>query len=380
LGSNDPNEDDHATAILPHAKGTWSLFAVLDGHSGWETSAWLREKMIPAVADSLTDLYTKHHTLNGSILSTAWTLFGGSGKGKNDGDAFTPPGKSIEGIIKDTFTRLDHEIVHQVVDRVFSTASKNAGINLLAPSYSGSCALLGFYDSHTRLLRIAVTGDSRAILGRRTIDENGNIKYAVHVLSVDQDGNNPLEIERLNKSAEHPDEEVIKNGRVLGMGPSRAFGDARWKWPLATQERLHKEYLGRSIRPDVKTPPYLTAEPVVTTTKVEKGDFLIMATDGLWECLQNEEAVGLVGAWLDRDSNQRQLEASEGVLERTALPVALPERDTTVRYRQWASKKAFVNIDRNVATHLARNALGGADTDLVSALLSMRAPRARTYR
>jgi len=271
----------------------------------------------------------------------------------------------LSTIVSETFKRLDDVIVHQAVDRVVSSTSKNAGINLLAPAYAGSCALLAFYDSRTRLLRVAVTGDSRAVLGRRKVDENGKVNYEVHVLSVDQDGANELEIKRLNNSPEHPDEEVIKDGRVLGMGPSRAFGDARWKWPIAIQKRLHGEYLGRTIRDDVKTPPYLTAEPVITTTKVEKGDFLIMATDGLWECLQNEEAPE---------------KTKEDILERAALPVTLPEHDMTVRYAQWAAKKTFINTDGNVATHLARNALGGADTDLAKALLSMRAPRARTYR
>ena len=39
--------------------------------------------------------------------------------------------------------------------------------------------------------------------------------------------------------SEHPPEEaddVIRRGRVLGgLEPTRAFGDARYKWPLQTQ-------------------------------------------------------------------------------------------------------------------------------------------------
>jgi len=40
--------------------------------------------------------------------------------------------------------------------------------------------------------------------------------------------------------SEHPADEkqdVIRNGRVLGgLEPSRAFGDARYKWPREVQE------------------------------------------------------------------------------------------------------------------------------------------------
>jgi len=47
----------------------WSFFAVFDGHNGWETSAFLRENMIPAVAAS------PH-----ANLVTPWTMFDGSAK------------------------------------------------------------------------------------------------------------------------------------------------------------------------------------------------------------------------------------------------------------------------------------------------------------
>lgn len=375
--SNDPNEDDHSTAIVPHPKGSWAFFAVLDGHSGWETSAWLRENLIPAVTGSLADLYHNYHALGDSFLSKVWALIGHSPEG---GDTYTPPDTSINSTISATFKRLDHDIVHDAVERVFASPSKDMATNILAPAYAGSCALLALFDSHTRTLRVAVTGDSRAVLGRRKVDPStGDVRYEVHVLSVDQDGNSPLEIARLNDSPEHPGETVIKNGRVLGMGPSRAFGDARCKWDVETQARLKKEYLGRSTPGNIKTPPYLTAEPEITTTKTEHGDFLIMATDGLWECLQSEEAVGLVGAWVESRRGSGGENTDEAV-SRAALPVQLPEKDETVRYRQWGAQKAFVNVDANAATHLARNALGGANSDLAAALLGMRSPRGRTYR
>jgi pyruvate dehydrogenase phosphatase len=52
----------------------------------------------------------------------------------------------------------------------------------------------------------------------------------------------------------------------------------------------------------------------------------------------------------------------------------------SARYGQWGAEKRFVIRDANAATHLARNALGGADTDLLNALLLTSAPRARTFR
>jgi pyruvate dehydrogenase phosphatase len=94
--------------------------------------------------------------------------------------------------------------------------------------------------------------------------------------------------------------------------------------------------------------------------------------------LTNEEVVGLLGMWLNRQDKGKE----EGVT-RDQLPVQMGE-DHTVMYRYWgAEKKAekkFVNIDDNAATHLARNALGGADKDLLGGLLTLEAPMSRNYR
>src|SRR5262245_29943733 len=199
--------------------------------------------------------------------------------------------------IKAGFVRLDNEIVHESVKKVKKAQSKVAAAELLAPALSGSCALLSFYDSRSKLLRVACTGDSRAVLGRR----GSNGKWTATPLSEDQTGGTISEAERLRK--EHPGEPyVVKNGRILGgLEPSRAFGDAYYKWSLQTNEELKKSYFARTPSQLLKTPPYVTAEPIITTTKVEpeKGDFVVMATDGLWEMLTNEEVVGLVGQWLD---------------------------------------------------------------------------------
>jgi len=270
---------------------------------------------------------------------------------------------------------------------------------MLAPALSGSCALLSFYDSKSKLLRVACTGDSRAVLGRRS--QSG--KWTATGLSIDQTGSNPDEAARMRK--QHPGEEyVVRNGRVLGgLEPTRAFGDATYKWSREVAERLRQQFFGRPVSPLLKTPPYVTAEPVVTTTKMEpeKGDFVVMATDGLWEMLTNEEVVGLVGKWIEN-----QQASSDGGLNKqlnsvwsrafgspkAELPVeagaANGDSDdgqkTPFRLRQWGTSPdqtdRFVVEDKNVATHLIRNALGGRNQEQVSALLTLPSPYSRRYR
>ncbi|KAF9239110.1 phosphatase 2C-like domain-containing protein [Melanogaster broomeanus] len=307
--------------------------------------------LLPTVVGDLADLYAR------SLHDTESTAI----PGKQIPD---PPAHDIDRTITDTFVRLDDEIISKPLDRVFATPSREMAARLLAPAYAGS----------------SLTGDSRAVLGRRTTDANGQVTYEVHVLSKEQNGDNESEVARL--AAEHPDETgLTKDGRVMGWGMCRAFGDAPMKWPLDVQARLKAEYIGQTPYRNVLTPPYFTAEPVITTTPIQPGDFLILATDGLWESLTSSEAVGLVGRWLEKSksSDEPKSGPAQSAYGPEQLPVAL-EKDDTVRYRQWNATKRFAGGDSNAATHLIRSALGGADNDLTAALLAINSPRSRRYR
>lgn len=306
-----------------------------------------------------------------------------------------PTPESIDTAIKKGFMRLDNEIVLESVDKVVQQKSKRVAAELLAPALSGSCALLSFYDSRSKLLKVACTGDSRAVLGRR----GASGKWIATPLSVDQTGGNEDEAKRLRR--EHPGEpDVVRNGRILGgLEPSRAFGDASYKWSQEVQDKLKKSYFGRTPSKLLRTPPYVTAEPIITTTKVqpENGDFVVMATDGLWEMLTNEEVVGLVGQWLETQAtstngkppSEASWLTSWFTSQAKGLPVENAEKkDTTgqrapIRQQQWGIDGAgerFVVADKNAATHLVRNALGGKDEDQLCALLTLPSPYSRRYR
>jgi pyruvate dehydrogenase phosphatase len=391
IPSNDPIEDDHSEKIIgvpqtvvaadENAESSdWMFWGIYDGHSGWTTSAKLRQSLIPYVARELNSTYK-------SALQNPAVTF--------------PTPESIDSAIKKGFLKLDNDIVHEAVKKVIQSKSKVAAAELLAPALSGSCALLSFYDSRSKVLRVACTGDSRAVLGRR----GPSGKWIATALSVDQTGATEEEANRMR--AEHPGEpNVVMNGRVLGgLEPTRAFGDATYKWTKDTQDRLKENYFGRSPSKMLKTPPYVTAEPVITTTEVqpEKGDFVVLATDGLWEMLTNEEVVGLVGQWLDVQS--KRADGGNGTTGdwlkglfgsgQKALPVESANAEGSsgdaqsgqrrpLRQDQWRLKTSlndrFVVEDKNAATHLVRNALGGKDQDQLCALLTLPSPYSRRYR
>jgi pyruvate dehydrogenase phosphatase len=248
-------------------------------------------------------------------------------------------------------------------DALKTAKTVTEALSRLAPAMAGACAILSIYDPNSDILRVASTGDCRAVFG--SFDASTK-KYVTKALSIDQTGFNKSELVRVK--AAHPGEDKIvneKNGRTLGMAPSRVFGDGVWKWPMAVAKETHAHFW--SFRPrDEKlylTPPYLIAEPVVTTTKVErKGEFMILASDGLWDRMSNEQAVKLVEMWLQakKDGNFTVMPKVEKKKEELAARIKNNRR---------IKDEDFVVLDQNCATHLVRNALGGADEEVLCGIV-----------
>ncbi|GLA30744.1 hypothetical protein AnigIFM63326_009178 [Aspergillus niger] len=350
VGSNDPCEDRfvHGKFAAPWGdatQGPWMAWGVFDGHLGGQMAEVLRERLLGFVRYRL-----------GLLSSTG-------------GDVSE---EAVHRAIMDGFVSLDDSIVKGAMELPESEMSLAEKVKRLAPAYAGSCALLSLYDPASRMLHVACTGDSRAVLARKGADG----KWEAIPLSVDQTGKNEDEIARLR--AEHPGEDdVVKGGRVLGLAVSRAFGDCQWKWPLEFQEDVQKRFYGPALltpRYPVHTPPYLTAEPVVTSTRIGGGEpaFLIMATDGLWDMMSSQQAVDLVGKWLEGD-------------DKSSRPgMKSPGRFDFSRFWNgvdWRFVEGRTAVqDENAAVHLVRNSLGGNHHEMIAGRLAFSFPASRRVR
>jgi Serine/threonine protein phosphatase len=372
LPSNSPIEDDRAEEIVQvpilqdnniKVSTDWMFFGVFDGHGGWTTSSKLRDQLISCIIRELGTIFKPAH---------------------EDNLRYVPNSATIDQAIKNGFLKLDHEIVNKNIEKLLNDNNKAKAAELLMPALSGSCALLSFYDTNSKLLKVAVTGDSRAILG--SFKDN---HWTVRQLSIDQTGSNPTEVARI--ISEHPDEpKVIRNGRVLGnLEPTRAFGDCRYKLPALIQERIYKQFFGKRLPNHLQSPPYVTAEPVITTTKInpENNDFLVMASDGLYEMLTNEEIVGLVVKWMEKEKMikpQKTFWNYFGSTENKLPEVADVTNDKSSKKpirKTRPSNGAFLLDDNNVSTHLIRNALSnGGSREQTSMLISIPNPVSRRYR
>ncbi|CAM9883609.1 unnamed protein product, partial [Hapterophycus canaliculatus] len=77
--------------------------------------------------------------------------------------------------------------------------------------------------------------------------------------------------------------------------PTRSFGDAYLKYPeFNGKEGTHRS-AGRFLPPPY-TPPYITAEPEISVHEINtsQDDFVVLASDGLWDHVSNIEAVEIV--------------------------------------------------------------------------------------
>ncbi|KAF8165562.1 phosphatase 2C-like domain-containing protein [Crassisporium funariophilum] len=413
LASNDPIEDANAHQIIerdasdPSAPGDYLFFAVMDGHGGYETSQLLSRILIKGVALELSALLAdpKSAPQNGMlqrIKSLLWST--SSVTATPDAD---PARVSLA--IQDAFTKLDKELIEAPLRILANNLEKAAwksktipdlsqhplALTAMLPAISGSCALMAVFDTAHRDLYVACTGDSRAVAGVWEPSTDGKGHWRIEVLSEDQTGRNPSELARVR--SEHPREEedyVIREGRILGgLEPSRAFGDARYKWPRPVQEALNEAFMVGNNRPMrappslFKTPPYVIARPVVTHRKMSLAAngskpaqnarrFLVLATDGLWDQLSNDEVVSLVGG---------HLAGLKGTIPKSELPTLVPTSSGSQgvegkNKKAKAQEGSWAFNDDNLSAHLIRNAFGGGDVLALRKLLSIPAPHSRRYR
>jgi len=139
------------------------------------------------------------------------------------------------------------------------------------PIHAGCASICAVIIGST--LTVANAGDCRAILCRK-----GGITEA---MSYDHKPQNDVEKKRIDESGGF----VNQFGRVNGnLNLSRSIGDLKYKQV-------------RGLEPSAQM---ITAEPDIKQVTLDPEDeFVILACDGIWDCLTNEEAVQYVRERID---------------------------------------------------------------------------------
>ena len=269
LASNNPIEDAHSHQVIqrdpldPAGAGDYLFYSVFDGHGGFETSQLLSRTLIRATALELSALSLHSQAQNAGVFSRFKSYFSKSSP------VLDANPEVVSQAIQRAFVNFDAELLKapvRVLAENWDEESRKTGVipdlskhplalTSMLPAMSGSstllyhffhyskdvktgsCALMTLFDTAHDNLYVALAGDCRAVAGIWEPSDDGKGKWRVDVLTEDQTGRNPNELKRIQ--SEHPKEEegdVVRNGRILGgLEPSRAFGDARYKWPAEMQ-------------------------------------------------------------------------------------------------------------------------------------------------
>ncbi|GLT70066.1 hypothetical protein SLA2020_421670 [Shorea laevis] len=227
--------------------GPYGTFVgIYDGHGGPEASQFINEHLF----DHIKKFTAENHGMSADVINKA-------------------------------FLATEEEFLN-LVNKQFQTKPQIASV--------GSCCLVGVICSG--LLYIANAGDSRVVLGRleKAVKE-------VKAVQLSSEHNASLESVREELHSLHPNDPqivVLKHNvwRVKGIIQiSRSIGDAYLK-----KAEFNRPPLLQKFRlPEPFSKPILQAEPAILVQKLYPEDqFLIFASDGLWEHLSNQEAVNMV--------------------------------------------------------------------------------------
>lgn len=149
----------------------------------------------------------------------------------------------------------------------------------IEPLYSGCTACVALV-SHGDIF-LANAGDSRAIMAKKQKDFDETFRHTAFDLTIDQNPDSAGEQERIEMAGgfvSPPPEEGLSarvwldaNFSQIGLAMARSIGD----------------YAVKNVG--------VIAEPVVTKYEIKKeDDYMIIATDGVWEFLSSQDAVDIV--------------------------------------------------------------------------------------
>lgn len=176
---------------------------------------------------------------------------------------------NIEKAFKETFIKVDSALKDEC---------------LIEPLYAGTTACVALLRQNQLVL--SNVGDSRAVLARK----KGDCWEAIN-LTQDQNPDLPEERERIEDM-----------GGFVSPPPEPSLSARVWLDEMCTQIGLA---MARSIGDHAVKPIGVISEPVVSFHELQpEDDFVILATDGVWEFLSSVEAVEIVSENLSKGSTK----------------------------------------------------------------------------
>lgn len=214
------------------------------------------------------------HPWSGSLERALLSVFDGHGPHGDQVAEFVM--LELHNFMVRNLNRLKKGDIHQTLTDAFEHTDEKLRHASTESQISGTTGLMVLVDSGN--IYVANTGDSRAVIGRRS--DVTQIK-AIQ-LTVDHKPNLPAEKARILAAGGYV------SPRSQKYGPSRVWVRIGQGAGLA---------MSRSLGDHVCARVGVIATPEIATHMIAEEDmFIVIATDGVWEVLSNEEVVEILAA------------------------------------------------------------------------------------
>ena len=275
-------EDAHMSETNQGASGEVDLFGVFDGHGGKEVSIF--------VARHFKDEFLRNENYKkGNIkeaLAETYNRLDEMMLEKEGRDELLEECKKSRDEserLKENNKNAQIEALRQAID---PKEQPDAQISL----YTGTTANVLIIKDNK--LYFANAGDSRAVISK---------KGKAQAMSIDHKPSLPNELKRIEKAGGW-----VSDGRILGnLNLSRGLGDSEYKM----DPKLKPEEQIMSNMPDIK---------VESLTK--DVDFIVMACDGIWDCMTNQEVVDFFSEKFKNHPNQKISSMIEELFDQIIAP------------------------------------------------------------
>lgn len=201
----------------------------------------------------------------------------------------------VQGLMSNAFADADSALIDYIAD-------------LGDPEcWSGSTATVCIVNSS--LVICANIGDSKAVLcrGGKPID-----------LSVDHRPSSSSKCGRSEMKRINDAGGWISQSRVCGiLAVTRAFGDYEFKggrFELLDELKQSDDKLASSAT--LETPPVICEPHCCTMQRSQLDEFIILATDGLWDTMNSAQAVTFVRGMMKLNPDQTMQEVADALVER----------------------------------------------------------------
>ncbi len=275
-------EDSHISDLNQGQGGILHTFGVFDGHGGKEVAQFVKVHFTEELINR--DSY-KQGNMKKAMPETFLRM---------DEMLVENPGK-IELKKYAQLSREQDEIINQreknkqmdLFKQLLGQGKDEEEISMMTGCTASVCAI----DEANKKVYFANAGDSRAVICR------GGVGYP---MSIDHKPDLDVEKNRIYKA-----DGWVSEGRVKGnLNLSRSLGDLEYK----QNKRLPPE------------DQMITANPDVVVEPLQDIDFIVLACDGVWDCMTNQEICDFINERLKKDSKIKLSKIIEDIFDKIIAP------------------------------------------------------------